>query len=146
MNRAKIVCVILAVALIAICVAGTTRELAADRSEAYAASIYDKLTPALVEAYETEIAGAPIVSGKSQAYLQRSAQQLGVCVGKLKAIILLQDLVAKLGENSSLSTLAAMNDLELLFYAKNKATAYANTLAPERRDQLKAILLSALKA
>ena len=145
MNRAKIICAILALALIAICVAGVSRELA-DPSETYAGNIYDRLTPQLVELYETEIAGAPIVSGKSQAYLQRSASQFGISLGKLKAIMLLQDLVAKIGENASLSELAQMGDLELMFYAKNKATTYANTLAPERRDQLKSMLLSALKA
>lgn len=143
MNRAKILIAILAVLLAGICLIGAC-QAATLNSEAYAASIYDKLTPELIALYEREIALAPIVSAKPQAYFEKLSGELGISQGKLKTIMLLQDLAAKSGENVSLSALAAKSDFELIFYAKDKGIAYANTLPQERREQLKSMLFSAL--
>lgn len=146
MNRAKICGFILLAALVAVCVTGGIQATAGHDPEAYAASIFDKLTPEIIKTYETEIAGAPVVSDKSSAMLERTANSLKISTNKLKTIMLLQDLAARVGEEISLSALADMSDIELFIYAKDKGTTYANSLSPERREQLKTLLLNALKS
>ncbi len=150
MNRAKLCSVILALTLVAVCLIGvarTTQRAQNESPEAYAASsIYDRLTPEIIEIYEREISMAPVVSNKSAAAIQKTAQQLDVSVGKLKTVMLLQDLAARVGEDASLSVLADMSDLDLLIYAKNIGTAYAASIPKEKADTLKALLLAALKA
>lgn len=109
------------------------------------AGVYDKLTPELIEIYETEIANEQILSDKSQAQLERSANRLGISVEKLKAIMLLQDLAAKTGRNTSLSDLAEMNEIKLLGYCKQCADDYLKTLTPERKSELEQKLKNAIK-
>ncbi len=146
MNRAKISVIILSLILLTVCTLGTVRLLSSAESPAYGTSVYDLLTPELISMYEREISLCPIVGNKPEAFLERTAQNLGISTAKLKAVMLLQDLAARLDENVSLSHLAAMSDLELIVYAKERATTYANTLAPERREQLKSMLFAALKS
>lgn len=145
MNRAKISVIFLSLLLLGVCAMGTTKLLSSTEEPAYGGSVYDMLTPELISLYEREIALCPVVSNKSAAMLERTAQSLGISTAKLKTIMLLQDLAAKLGEDVSLSRLAEMSDMELLIYAKDRGAAYANSLSPKRREELKSMLLAALK-
>lgn len=116
-----------------------------ERKLCSAASVYDMLNSDLIEMYETEIAGESIVSDKSAAQLARTAERLGVSVEKLRAMLLLQDLMAKVGRSASLDELAAMNDMKLLSLVKQCAEEYLSTLPPERQALLERKLKAALK-
>ena len=109
------------------------------------AGVYDMLNPNLIEMYENEIAGEQIVSDKSAAQLERTANRLGISIEKLKAIMLLQDLAGKTGRNASLSELAQMNDLKLLGYFKQCAKDYLSTLPEDRRAELEQMFKGAIK-
>ena len=146
MNRAKISVIFLSLILLGVCAIGATRLISSAEEPAYGGGVYDMLTPELISIYEREIALCPVVSNKSATMLERTAQSLNISTAKLKAIMLLQDLAAKLGEDVSLTRLAEMSDVELFIYAKDRGSAYANALSPERRDELKGMLLSALQA
>ncbi len=148
MNRAKIVTIILVAAVFVVCGAAAAKTISQaprDCEEVYAAGIYDKLTPELISLYEREVALSPIVSGRSEAQLDRMAQQAHISVGKLKAVLIIQDLAAKTGRTDSISSLAAKSDLDLLLYAKDVAMTYADSLPSGRRDELKSKLKTALK-
>ena len=109
------------------------------------AGVYDMLNDELIELYEREIAGENVVTGKSQAQLERTANKLGVDVKKLKAIMLLQDFAAMTGRNISLSELAVTSDMKLLALFKQCGEEYLNTLPEARRAELKKMLSDAIK-
>ena len=109
------------------------------------AGVYDMLNPSLIELYESEIFGEEVLSGKSQAQLERAANKLGISVEKLKAITLLQDFAAMTGRNVSLTDLAEMNDVKLIGYFKQCADDYLKTITPERRSELEQKLKRAMK-
>lgn len=146
MNRAKISVIILSLVLLFVCTIGTARLFASTEEAAYGGGVYDLLTPELIEVYEREISEGPVVSDKPAAMISRVAKTLDISEAKLKTIMLIQDLAARMDEDVSLSRLAEMSDLELLIYAKDRGTAYAAKLPPERRQELKNMLLAALKA
>lgn len=146
MNRAKISVIILSIVLLSVCTIGTARLFVGTEETAYGGSIYDLLSPDIIEIYEREISLCPVVSDTSAAMIERTAKTLGISEAKLKTVMLIQDLASRLDEDISLSRLAEMSDIELFIYAKDRGTAYANTLSPERREELKSLLLSALKS
>ncbi len=115
-------------------------------SECSASGILDRLTPELIGAYEREVANEAIVSGKSAAQLKKMSEMLGVEVQRVKAAIILQDLAGRVGEPRSLSSIAGMNDVNMLLFAKECGEKYLATLSEQRRAELKAVFLAALKA
>ena len=144
--KTKICIVILAVALAATVGVGIYREIGAEpASEAYASSIYDKITPELIELYESEIAGENVVSGKSDVQLTRLANKLGVGRSKLNALLIVQDLAARANDPIGLSSLAKMSDIALIKFAKQCADAYLATQSSERREELKKLFLAEIK-
>ena len=109
------------------------------------AGVYDLLNDELIDMYEREIAGEAIVSAKSTAQLERTANKLGIELNKLKAIMMLQDLASKTGNAVSLSELAEMSDIKLFGFFKQCGEAYLDTLPEARRQELKQMLTDALK-
>lgn len=101
-------------------------------------SVYDRITPEMIELYEKEIAGEKFLSDAHPAKLVKLAGKLGVGLQKLKALMVLQDLAARTGENFKLTDLAAMGDADLIKTAKRCCKAYGDTLTDERKSELKA--------
>lgn len=116
-----------------------------ERQLCSAAGVYDLLTPKMIEIYETEIAGESVVSEMSASVLARAAERFGISAKKLKAIILLQDLAARVGQSASLGELAAMNDLKLFAFFKQCAEKYLSAQPEGRRQELERLLKDALK-
>lgn len=108
------------------------------------AGVYEMLTPELVEMYEREIAGEPVVSQKTTAQLARLAQRYNIEVNKLKAIMLLQDLAGKVNRDISLAELAAMNEMKLFAFFKQCGDEYLSTQSEERKAELKKMLADAI--
>lgn len=96
------------------------------------------VTPELIGTYEENIAKEPFVSEASPAKLRRLSRRLSVSEQKLKALMLLQDLAARSGDNVSLEDLAALGDSDLIKTAKRYMEAYGETLSEEERESLKA--------
>lgn len=104
-----------------------------------------RLTPEVIAVYEKCIAGKEIVSGRTEAELSLAADRLGVTEQKLKALILLADLMARTSKPVPLSALASLGDGELLRLARRHAKMYAESIPEEERDALKAEFRAALK-
>lgn len=104
-----------------------------------------RLTPEVIAVYEKCIAGKELVSGRTEAELSLAADRLGVTEQKLKALILLADLMARTSKPVPLSALASLGDGELLRLARRHAKMYAESIPEEERDALKAEFRAALK-
>lgn len=107
---------------------------------AQAGNIYDMLSDELVELYEREIAGCKVVTQYSAAQLDNMSKTLNVYEKKLEAVLLLQDLSVRVGENKGVGELAKMSDVALISYAGKIGKKYADTLSEERKEQLRSML------
>ena len=107
--------------------------------------VIDRLTPEVIAVYERRIAGAPLLSEKSEAELSLAASELKLSVKKYEALVLLADLMARTSKPVPLSLLASLGDGELLRLARRHAKLFADTLTEEERDSLKAEFKAALK-
>ena len=107
--------------------------------------VIDRLTPEVIAVYERRIAGAPLLSEKSEAELSLAASELKLSVEKYEALVLLADLMARTSKPVPLSLLASLGDGELLRLARRHAKLFADTLTEEERDSLKAEFKAALK-
>ncbi len=146
MLRTRSTIILLAILLVAIVACAAVREVGATSdSEAYAAGIYDRVTPELIALYEKEISACPVVSDQNPARLLKTAEGLGIELNKLKALMLLQDLSARVGREISLSALAEKSEWALILYAKQCGDDYLAALPEEQRQRLKKLLFEALK-
>lgn len=107
--------------------------------------VIDRLTPEVIAVYERRIAGAPLLSEKSEAELSLAASELKLSVKKYEALVLLADLMARTSKPVPLSLLASLGDGELLRLARRHAKLYADSLTEEERDSLKEEFRAALK-
>ncbi len=107
--------------------------------------VIDRLTPEVIAVYERRIAGAPLLSEKSEAELSLAASELKLSVKKYEALVLLADLMARTSKPVPLSLLASLGDGELLRLARKHAKLYASSLTEEERDSLKDEFKAALK-
>ena len=107
--------------------------------------VIDRLTPEVIAVYERRIAGAPLLSGKSEAELSLAASELKLSVKKYEALVLLADLMARTSKPVPLSLLASLGDGELLRLARKHAKLYAASLTEEERDSLKDEFKATLK-
>lgn len=107
--------------------------------------VIDRLTPEVIAVYERRIAGAPLLSEKSEAELSLAASELKLSVKKYEALVLLADLMARTSKPVPLSLLASLGDGELLRLARRHAKLFADTLTEEERDSLKTEFKAALK-
>ena len=107
--------------------------------------VIDRLTPEVIAVYERHIAGAPLLSEKSEAELSLAASELKLSVKKYEALVLLADLMARTSKPVPLSLLASLGDGELLRLARKHAKLYAASLTEEERDSLKDEFKAALK-
>ena len=107
--------------------------------------VIDRLTPEVIAVYERRIAGAPLLSEKSEAELSLAASELKLSVKKYEALVLLADLMARTSKPVPLSLLASLGDGELLRLARRHAKLYAASLTEEKRDSLKDEFKAALK-
>ena len=106
--------------------------------------VIDRLTPEVI-AYERRIAGAPLLSEKSEAELSLAASELKLSVKKYEALVLLADIMARTSKPVPLSLLASLGDGELLRLARRHAKLYAASLTEVERDSLKDEFKAALK-
>lgn len=107
--------------------------------------VIDRLTPEVIAVYERRIAGAPLLSEKSEAELSLAASELKLSVKKYEALVLLADIMARTSKPVPLSLLASLGDGELLRLARKHAKLYAASLTEEERDSLKDEFKATLK-
>ena len=107
--------------------------------------VIDRLTPEVIAVYERRIAGAPLLSEKSEAELSLAASELKLSVKKYEALVLLADLMARTSKPVPPRVLASLGDGELLRLARRHAKLYADSLTEEERDELKAEFKAAMK-
>ena len=68
-----------------------------DKNVCEAGSVFDLLTPKVVEFYEKEIAGEKVLSQKSDAQLASIAKRYDITVQKARAVIVLYDFANRTG-------------------------------------------------
>lgn len=107
--------------------------------------VLGKITPEFIALYENKVARANVVTGMSEAELSLAADRLGIEVRKMKALLLLQDLVSRTSKPIPVSVLADMSDGDLLRLARKSAKAYASSLSESEREELKAEFKAVLK-
>lgn len=107
--------------------------------------VLGKITPEFIALYEEKVAHADVVTGMSEAELSLAADNLGIDVRKMKALLLLQDLVSRTSRPVPVSVLADMSDGDLLRLARKSAKAYASSLSESEREELKAEFKAVLK-
>lgn len=106
--------------------------------------VLSKITPEFIAVYENKVARAQIVSDMSEAEISLAASELNVSEQKLKALLLLQDLVSRTSKPVPVSALAGLSDGELFRLARRAAKTYAETLSESEREELKAEFKAAL--
>lgn len=107
--------------------------------------VLGKITPEFIALYEEKVAHADVVTGMSEAELSLAADNLGIDVRRMKALLLLQDLVSRTSRPVPVSVLADMSDGDLLRLARKSAKAYASSLSESEREELKAEFKAVLK-
>ncbi len=110
----------------------------------YGADLFAVLNDDMIKLYEDEIAKEEVVSNQSSAKLERLSEALDVSVNKLKAMLIVQDMSARVGDRVSLSKLATLNDLQLIAFAKEKVDIYGESLTDEQKSDLKSKAKDAL--
>ncbi len=107
----------------------------ANVADAY--DVEDLVSDDVVLFYEKSIAEENFITGISPFRKQRMCETYSVSEKKLNALLILQDLGARIGEKQNLNDLAKMNDRQLSAYGKKVVITYISTLSDERKMELK---------
>lgn len=111
---------------------------------AHAYALTDMVGEKVVRFYEEDIAGETFISNINPARKARMCENYGVNENKLNAVLILQDLGARVGIPQTASDLAKMTDKQLFSTGKTIITAYIDTLNDSQKSTLKDKFKSAI--
>lgn len=111
---------------------------------AHAYGLPDMAGDNIVEFYEEEIAKEKFISNMNPARKARTCERYGISKERLNAVLILQDLGARVGIPQNVDELAKMNDKALISVGKTVICAYIDTLTEEEKQDLKEKFKSAL--
>ncbi len=100
------------------------------------ASIFDKMTPQMVDFFETKIAQDKILSSMKQQKIDKMMQSFNISKNKLFSMIALQFVAQKNGKNLNLNELAHTDDFKFLKIAQQEFSAYLSSLPNEQRTEI----------
>lgn len=112
---------------------------------AHAAGITEMAGDNIVRFYEEEIVGEKFISNMNPARKARTCAKYGISENRYNAVLILQDLGARIGQPQKADELAKMNDKVLISTGKTLITAYIATLTEEEKADLKVKFKSAVK-
>ncbi len=130
-------------AILVLCVAIIGAQTSPART-ATAGSITEMAGENIVRFYEEEIAGERFISNMNPARKARMCASYKISENRLNAVLILQDLGARVGIPQSADDLAKMNDKALISTGKTVICAYIGTLTDEEKQDLKEKFKSAI--
>ncbi len=101
------------------------------------ASIFNILTPEIVELYENDIAKKSVVSHISAVELNNICRKYKIPANKARALLIISDFSKMVGMDKDMAMLLDMNDLQIMRFARQCGEEYEKTLSPEKKAELK---------
>lgn len=109
-------------------------------------AFFDNLAKeSVIRFYEDEIAGEPFVSKMSQSQFDLLQRTYNLSQQRLRLLLVLEDLGARVGNHKDLAEMSKMKDNQLFSYGKSLVVSYIDTLSEEDKDKLKAGFKEALE-
>lgn len=133
-NSTRFYTVLIAIFVLAVAIIGTQTFGA---RTATAGSITEMAGENVVRFYEDEIAEEKFISNINPARKARMCATYKISENRLNAVLILQDLGARVGIPQSADDLAKMNDKALISTCKTVICAYIDTLTDEEKQDLK---------
>lgn len=115
-----------------------------DKNVCEAGSVFDLLTPKVVEFYENEIAGEKVLSDKSDAQLASIAKRYDITVQKARGVIIVYDFANRTGGGADFPDIAKMNEIKMLSFVKERADVFTADFSKEQKEELKQKAMAAL--
>lgn len=100
-------------------------------------SVYDMVSPTVIDFYESEIAGEKVVSQKSTKQLENVAQKYGISVKKAQGVLIVYDFCKRTGGGVDFPTISVMSDGKVISLVKARAKVYEQSITPEKKSELK---------
>lgn len=100
-------------------------------------SVFDMISPKVVEFYETEIAGEKVVSDKSVKQIENIAQKYSISDKKVQGVLIVYDFCKRTGGGIDFPTIAKMSDGKIIALAKERGKVYEQSISDEKKAELK---------
>ena len=100
-------------------------------------SVFDMVSPKVIEFYETEIAGEKVVSNKSEKQIENIAQKYSISDKKAQGVLLIYDFCKRTGGGFDFPTIAKMSDGKIIVLAKERGKVYEKSISDEKKADLK---------
>lgn len=117
-----------------VCDKSTTKNQS-DICEAF--SVFDMVSPKVVEFYESEIAGEKVVSDKSAKQIENIAQKYSISDKKAQGVLIVYDFCKRTGGGMDFPTIAKMSDGKIVALVKARAKVYEQSVSEEKKADLK---------
>lgn len=100
-------------------------------------SVFDMVSPKIVDFYESEIAGETVVSDKSAKQIENIAQKYSISDKKVQGVLIAYDFCKRTGGGIDFPTIAKMSDGNIIALVKARAKVYEQTISEEKKADLK---------
>ena len=100
-------------------------------------SVFDMVSPKVIEFYETEIAGEKVVSNKSEKQIENIAQKYSISDKKAQGVLLIYDFCKRTGGGIDFPTIAKMSDGKIIALVKERGKVYEQSISEEKKADLK---------
>lgn len=100
-------------------------------------SVFDMVSPKVVDFYESEIAGEKVVSDKSAKQIENIAQKYSISDKKAQGVLIVYDFCKRTGGGTDFPTIAKMSDGKIVALVKARAKVYEQSISDEKKADLK---------
>lgn len=133
---AKFVCMATVLAIVAAVLAGVfVASLEDGVCEAF--SVYDMISPRIIEFYETEIAEEKVVSSKSAKQIENIANRYAISVKKAQGVLIVYDFCNRTGGGVDFPSIAQMSESKVISLVKKRVKVYESSITEEKKNDLK---------
>ena len=100
-------------------------------------SVFDMVSPKIVDFYESEIAGEKVVSDKSEKQIENIAQKYSISDKKAQGVLIVYDFCKRTGGGMDFPTIAKMSDGKIIALVRARAKVYEQSISEEKKTDLK---------
>ena len=100
-------------------------------------SVFDMVSPKIIDFYESEIAGEKVVSDKSEKQIENIAQKYSISDKKAQGGLIVYDFCKRTGGGMDFPTIAKMSDGKIIALVKARAKVYEQSISEEKKTDLK---------
>lgn len=108
-----------------------------DKNVCKAISVFDMVSPKIIDFYESEIAGEKVVSDKSAKQIENIAQKYSISDKKAQGVLIVYDFCKRTGGGMDFPTIAKMTDGKIIALVKARAKVYEQSISEEKKADLK---------